>query len=359
MEPFKLFPFQARALESLAATQIHLAVTSPTGSGKGLILERLAADPRERILLITPLIALGRQQRMRLERSGVACKTNSEARVGARVWICSPESITNPVRAKELRDWRATLIAVDEAHCLQEWGDQFRPAYRHFLKLLTEVSPRRTLWMSATFPRRMLFDLKEALPGPWEIQGKFQISENLSVLDERIASPDRVEKIRAVVNGLSGPGLVFAGTRKNVGHYLDVLSGTRAFLPYHAGLSDEERRNVEGILSREALGQPGAKSVISTNAFGMGMDFPQFDWVVLAHTPFSVLGLMQCLGRVGRAHKRGTAALYWCEEDFRFAGLLNGTGTFARKANEDLRDLREYLEATPTRRASLLEGLFL
>lgn len=344
-----LHPFQAEALECLRRPSIHLALTAPTGSGKGVILEVLAQDPRERVLVLTPLIALARQQRLRFLAQGVPT---------GRVRILSPESALLQERA--IREWRPTVIAVDEAHCLPEWGGRFRPAYGKILRFIRESGCPRTVWMSATFPRTLLEELHRELPGPWTTLGKFRLPPNLRVQFVRLSAAERIERVRKDIVAREGPGLLFTGTRKEVGRYLGILSGTRAALPYHAGLADEERRLVEAALNRESAEEKNARtSVVATNAFGMGMDFPQFRWTVLSHAPFSLLGLMQAFGRVARGERPGEAVLYWAEEDFRFAGLLLGESEGADQSHRALALFREYLEGDADQRARIETETFL
>lgn len=366
--PHHLYAFQAEALELLRSPKIHLALTAPTGSGKGVILETLALNPEERILLLTPLIALGRQQLHRFEKKGIPCHAtiggeNSQKwgeKVEARVWISSPEAALNPKAFRRILEWRPTLVAIDEAHCLQEWGESFRPAYRKIPEFLQSLGTPRTLWMSATFPRTTVEDLKRCLLGPWAVRGQFAMPKNLRTTEKRICYSARIETVRLSVLSKETPGLIFAGTRKNVENYTSLFRHEgRPVFAYHAGMADEERRSVEKNLQLPTITDGKTHSVIATNAFGMGMDYSHLEWVILAQAPFSILGLMQSLGRVARGSRKGDAEIYWAEEDFRIAGYLIRDKQSDSKESKDLELLRRYFEAKPCEKSALLAQVFI
>ncbi len=359
-----LFPFQAEAIRRLRKRTGHLALSAPTGSGKGRILEEIAANPEERILLLTPLIALGRQQSRRFRELGIPVRENlGKARHPVknpgclpRVWITSPEATLYASLREKIKEWKPTLLAVDEAHCFEEWGEAFRPAYRSIPELVRTLGVKRTLWMSATLPKSTIEILESSLPGDWALHGSFSLPPGLEVTEFPVRYGERVEHVRRSIHEKVSPGLVFAGTRKNAENYGILLrSDGKSILTYHAGLSDEERRNIENRLE---LDSPTRSSIVATNAFGMGMDYGYLEWVILAHTPFSLLGLMQSLGRVARGKRTGSAEIYWAEDDFRIAGyLLRNAKPDSRQAN-DLRLLRNYLEGTPSDKVALLRDTF-
>lgn len=361
-----LRPFQAEALRSLRSPSIHLILTAPTGAGKGVVLEELARDPGERILLITPLIALARQQTRRFSGAGVRVHSSVGRGPGFdpgpgpenQVWILSPESVILPERTDRILRWKPTLIAIDEAHCLEEWGDFFRPAYSSLVTWIREVGAGRTLWMSATFPKSLAERLERQIPGPWERQGSFALPDTLTVRIERRPYAKRVEDVRKTVLEKSSPGILFVGTRRASENYARLLKDQHtALIPYHAGMSDEERRAIEGLLesTREGISSP---SVVATNAFGMGMDFPQLEWALLAQAPLSLLALMQAVGRVGRSGRPGLAEIYWAEEDFRIAGFLVSSSANREAAELRLATLRHYLEGGSKARKRILRDTF-
>jgi ATP-dependent DNA helicase RecQ len=365
-----LRPFQKEALQALASPRIHLRLTSPTGSGKGVVVEELARDPDERIVLLTPLVALARQQARRLRARGVPLHVSLALGNAPdpgptrdqRVWILSPEGALGPRKTERIRAWRPTLVAIDEAHCIEEWGGSFRPAYGRIAEWVRELGCKRTLWMSATFPAGLAAALERSVPGEWSTVGRFALPSNLSLSIERVAYGERIERVRAEVVAARNPGVLFAATRKTAEDYSRMLSLSGArFLPYHAGLSDEERRAIEQALERgrlEGATGPRSPSVCATSAFGMGMDFPQFEWALVTHAPVSILSLMQAVGRVGRSNA-GKATVLWAEEDFRIAGYLVSRTSARKPGEERLAGLRRYLESREEDRGAILSGLFL
>lgn len=365
--PDLLHPFQQEAIDLLKSRVIHLALTAPTGSGKGVILEILALDPRERILLLTPLIALGRQQLQRFVKRGTPCHTTIGGKPCSelnskrtRVWISSPEAAFSPHIFRRIQEWKPTLVAVDEAHCLQEWGESFRPAYRKIPDFIKTLGTSRTLWMSATLPKATIEELRRILPGNWEVRGKFAMPHSLEIMEKKISYSTRVETVRHSALSKNTSGIVFAGTRKNVENYASLFrqEGAR-FLAYHAGMSDEERKLVESNIDPTRDTTDQHYSLVATNAFGMGMDYSHLEWVIMAQAPFSLLGLMQSLGRVARGARKGHAEIYWAEEDFRMAGYLIRDKKPESRESRDLDLLRRYLMADSTEKSGLLTEVFL
>ncbi|MBC7385667.1 MAG: ATP-dependent DNA helicase RecQ [Cryobacterium sp.] len=360
-----LFTFQKNALAILSRNEIHLALTAPTGAGKGVVIERLAECEEERILLLTPLVALGRQQVNRFIKAGIPIRASlgrktMETCPSPRVWITSPEAAMMECRKRAIKSWRPTLIAVDEAHCISDWGDHFRPAYGNLISFIQSLEAKRTLWMSATFPRATLESLRQSIPGNWICEGTFALPGNLQIHEKRILAPERIEAVRSSVLEKSSAGILFVGTRNNVARYRNLLEPLgKSLMPYHAGMSDEERRNIERKLECIDRDLPVPPSIVATNAFGMGMDYPHLSWVTLASIPYSLLSLMQSFGRVGRAGRFGEAELFWTEEDFRFSGFFATRGGSDGKGVRDLKKLRQYLESNSAEKTRILGEEFL
>ena len=137
---FTLRPFQKQAIEALKSNSpsAHVICVAPTGSGKSLIYEEVAAMANRKTLLVTPLVALARQQFKKMKERGISVTMAAGGSVeGPPVnktgaWIVSPESLQSPRRQAALASWQPNFLVLDECHCLWEWGERFRPALQYY-----------------------------------------------------------------------------------------------------------------------------------------------------------------------------------------------------------------------------------
>jgi ATP-dependent DNA helicase RecQ len=352
----KLRPFQKDALAALERPG-HVICVAPTGAGKSLIYQRAALKPGRRTLLITPLIALGRQQHARLGTTGglrarLGTGVPSEGPPAERepgIWIVSPERLQSPSGRAHLKQWQPDFLVVDECHCLWEWGERFRPAFQKIPELLSEHRIASSLWLTATLPPAARSELRARLAskGPLTELGAFDLPP---MLELRIARVPWVERTEALVGWLlqqREPGILFAPTRESAERLTRLIQATgRVPLAYHAGLSSEERRTLEARIAREL-----PDVVVATSAFGMGMDYPRLQWAALWQAPPSLLALAQAIGRAGRDPGRASRALVlWDEDDFRLhEWSLRGSARQARQ----LIEVRDYLRQVRCRKIAL------
>jgi len=282
---------------------------------------------------VSPLVSLMQDQVGALRARGIAAafinSTQSLERRHAvldavrrglvRLLYCAPERL--PGLARRLTAWSVTpaLLAVDEAHCITEWGHEFRPAYRLLGKYryLMGDPPTIALTGSATIPARAEIERVLRLREPVEIVGSFD-RPNLcfvvrSVRDDRARFAEVANRVRAGV----GATVVYTPTRR----LAEVV--TRALLlrsiraaPYHAGLTARVRRDTLKAFLDDRLG-----AVVATTAFGMGIDKPDVRTVLHWGPAHTLDGYYQEAGRAGRDGKPAECLVLWRDRDLRWPGI--------------------------------------
>jgi ATP-dependent DNA helicase RecQ len=352
----QLRPFQKEALDALEnplKIQNHILCIAPTGSGKSLIYEKAASQPKTRTLLITPLVALARQQFHRLKNTGIPVTLGAgdlsqgppQGETGA--WIVSPETLSFPSRKATLARWKPNFLVVDECHCLWEWGETFRPAFNLIPELIKSHSICKSLWLTATLPYEARLHLRKLLPEPPTELGSFGIPKKLELGIHRVSWKNRTSALLEWVQKQKTAGIVFVPTRESTLRISRLLlaSGKKA-IPYHGGMSAEERKNIENQVSQKI-----PDVIIATSAFGMGMDYPHLNYVILWQAPTSILSLVQTIGRVGRNNQtHGQAIVFWDHEDFK---MLEWTIQNSEKRKAELSDLFKFLQSMGCRKAWL------
>jgi ATP-dependent DNA helicase RecQ len=355
---FELRPFQKTALDALEYVynrSSHVLCVAPTGSGKSFVYEKAAKTPDRRTLLVTPLIALARQQFSQLKRSGIPVSLGTggsaegppESKHG--IWIVSPEMLLFPSRKAALQKWRPNFLVVDECHCLWEWGEQFRPAFSHIPELLTEYQIPYSLWLTATLPFDARVFFRKFLPPPVTEVGGFNLPVSLHFWIQRVPWEDRAQALLHWIQSRTDAGLIFVATREDTYRVARLIGAFgKKVLTYHGGMSLEERQNAETLVLQQV-----PDVVVATSAFGMGMDYPHLSYVILWQAPTSILSLVQTMGRVGRSgQKEGHALVFWDLDDFK---TLEWTVGNSEKRRKELMDLLVFFTSQGCRKAKLKE----
>lgn len=349
-----LRPFQEQALRILEDPNFaerHLLCVAATGSGKSLIYEQAALKSGRRTLLISPLIALARQQESQLKALGLPVALSMGGRQDkphpTGIWILSPEKLRFASTLSQFNQWRPDLLVVDEAHCLWEWGEKFRPAFAEIAPLLKHLQIPRSLWLTATLPYEARLQLRENLGKELFEQGSFQLPPKLSLQVSYAPWDERASRLLAWVTQARSSGIIFVSTREATLRVAQLLAITRKkIVIYHAGLSREERINTE-----QQIAQCIPEIIVATSAFGMGMNYNYLRYVILWQLPPSLLSLVQIIGRVGRdPQQKAHAIVYWNEEDFR---LLHWTIQNSERRKKEVTSLLEFCKSTECRRTSL------
>lgn len=283
----------------------------PTGSGKSLCFQLPALALPGLTLVVSPLIALMKDQVDHLEEMGIpASVINStvprhiqndrieDAIKGKlKILYVAPERFQNDEFRTALKRVRVSLFAVDEAHCVSMWGHDFRPDYLRLRKIIVEIGKPPVIALTATATPAVREDIVKQLgiEGAVEIISGFDRSNLYLEVRETSTVAEKVRAIASLCKGAK-TGIVYAGTRRNVEDIHRSLrrNGIDA-VAYHAGLSSVERKAVQDrFMSREA------GIIVATNAFGMGIDRSDVRFVVHADIPDSVEAYYQEIGRAGR-----------------------------------------------------------
>ncbi|HUY34682.1 MAG TPA: RecQ family ATP-dependent DNA helicase [Pirellulales bacterium] len=305
-------PGQREVIEAVFAGEDCLCVM-PTGGGKSLCYQLPAVARPGVTLVVSPLIALMKDQVDQLWARGMkATFVNStlepaeqHARLAAMaagqfdlVYVV-PERFRSPRFLEAVRAANLTLLAVDEAHCISQWGHDFRPDYAKLGRFRAMLGNPTTIALTATATAAVRLDIIEqlALSKPRTFITGF-IRPNLSY--EVISPPGKDRKNEALERFLSetpGSGIVYASSRKRCEEVAAHIAGAtgRTTAVYHAGMLSDDRREAQDRFMRGA-----AQIVVATTAFGMGIDKPDVRFVIHYNLPGTLEGYYQEAGRAGR-----------------------------------------------------------
>jgi len=297
-----------------------------TGTGKTAIYQLAGLALGGVAVVVSPLVALQRDQLRALRPAGVeVAELNATDRAGRHAAhelltsnrpgfvLLSPEQLTHPDVLELLAASRPTLVAVDEAHLVSEWGEDFRPDY---LRLATAIRamgrpPVLALTATAAPPVRKEIVHRLELNEPAVVVGGFD-RPNLNLAVFAFADDDtKNRRLLSHVRSSRGPGIVYVGTHRHaeeLAHELDT-AGVAA-QAYHAGLPAKQRREVQ-----DTFLAGGCRVVVATIAFGMGIDKPDIRWVSHAEAPASVDAYYQEIGRAGRDGEPADIELFFRHAD--------------------------------------------
>lgn len=304
-----LRPGQDQVIDHVMAGDDVLAVM-PTGAGKSMCYQLPALLREGLAVVVSPLIALMRDQVAALRGVGVeAGSLNSSTQPGEadrvfdaledgrlRLLYLSPERLANPSASKFLEGVKIDLLAIDEAHCVSQWGHDFRPEYAALGEVRRRLGMPQALALTATADVATRQDIAERLfETPPEIIVKGFDRPNIRLAMRPKAGPTK--QIQDFVAGFPGDcGIVYANSRKQTQELAASLSakGVKA-LAYHAGMATEDREETQDRFLRE-----DGVVVCATVAFGMGVDKPDVRFVAHAGLPKSIEAYYQEIGRAGR-----------------------------------------------------------
>jgi ATP-dependent DNA helicase RecQ len=354
---------QQEVVDRVLAGKNTLAVM-PTGAGKSLCYQLPAVVREGTALVISPLIALMHDQIRSAESIGLRAasltsadsdreRTIERLRAGELdLLYVAPERATGEGFRRLISCTDLALIAIDEAHCVSEWGHDFRPDYRQLRGLLDENADVPRLALTATADARTRGDILTQLGIPDD--GLIVAGFDRPNIRYHVRPRDALgAQLKTLLATQPGSGIVYAPSRAKTERIAEqIAAGGRAALAYHAGLDPSVRaRNQSAFVASEDM------VIAATVAFGMGIDKPDVRFVAHAGVPKSIEAYYQETGRAGRDGDPAEAWLFWSAEDFALARRRIETEVEPDRRTgerERLNALAAFVEAAGCRRAILL-----
>ncbi|MBM6865738.1 RecQ family ATP-dependent DNA helicase [Bacteroides caecigallinarum] len=296
----------------------------PTGGGKSITFQVPAMAKEGLCIVITPLIALMKDQVRNLRDRGIKAiaiysgMTREEIIIALENCIfgnykflyISPERLDTEIFRIKLRSMNVSMITVDESHCISQWGYDFRPAYLKISEIRTLLPDVPVLALTATATPEVVKDIQQRLA--FKEENVFRMSferKNLAYIVRK--TENKTEELLHILKHVSGSAIVYAHNRKRTKEYSQILNenGITATF-YHAGLSNETKD-----LRQKSWVSGETRVMVATNAFGMGIDKPDVRLVVHIDIPDSPEAYFQEAGRGGRDGKKAYAVLLYAKSD--------------------------------------------
>jgi len=316
-------PLQLDIIESIAENRDTLGLL-PTGGGKSITFQVPALAKEGICIVITPLIALMLDQVNNLKQRKIPAEAiysgmsqreielvfNKASANQIKFLYLSPERLKTELFKQQIRGINVNLIAVDEAHCISQWGYDFRPAYLEIAEIRNLLPDTPILALTASATPKVVKDIQKQLEFKTKnVFSKSFYRENLVYISRDIE--DKFHYLLQIINKIPGSGIVYVRNRKQSYEIATFLYNKGIYADYyHAGLSQEERKRKQELWQNDKL-----RVIVSTNAFGMGIDKANVRFVIHMDLPDSIESYYQEAGRGGRDGATSYAGVIYNKED--------------------------------------------
>lgn len=314
---------QMEIIESIAEGKDTLGLM-PTGGGKSITYQVFSLSTEGVCIVVTPLIALMRDQveglkRLKIKASAIySGMSKDEVKMaynnvvwgGHKFLYVSPERLTTDSFLERLPQMNVNLVAIDESHCISQWGYDFRPSYLKISELRTHLPKTPFLALTATATERVVGDIQERLKfkAPNVVRMSF-VRDNLNYRVRYVE--DKMGFMIRTIAKAKGSGIIYVRSRKKAREIAQELSKNRISADfYHAGLSTAIRN-----IKQSDWIEDRTRVIVATNAFGMGIDKSDCRFVIHIDCPDSLEAYYQEAGRAGRDGKRAVAVLLYNNSD--------------------------------------------
>ena len=316
---------QEEIIQSICSGKDTLGLM-PTGGGKSITFQVPALSLDGVCIVITPLIALMKDQVDHLKAKGISAaaiysgmtrdeilKTLENAVFGAiKLLYVSPERIGSPLFQKKVSHMRVSFITVDEAHCISQWGYDFRPAYLQIINLRKIKPEAPILALTATATLKVIDDIQQCLAFHEKNVFRMSFERNNLAYVVRIAADKEAELVH-ILQAVPGCAIVYVRSRKKTKEIAQLLQENNiTATSYHAGLE-----HVTKTIRQDEWMSNKVRVMVATNAFGMGIDKPDVRLVIHIDGPDSIEAYFQEAGRAGRDGKKAYAVLLYNSVDAR------------------------------------------
>ena len=344
-------------------------VLMPTGGGKSLCYQLPALISEGTLVVISPLIALMKNQvdiiKGISEKDGIAHVLNSSLNKAERTKVVedlqngttkllfvAPESLNKEEYIEILKGIKISYFAIDEAHCISEWGHDFRPEYRNLRKIIDAIGKKPIIALTATATPKVQNDIQKNLNIPDAITYKASFNRPNLFYEVRPKKDAEKQIIKFIRENEGKSGVIYCMSRKKVEEIAQLLqvNGIKA-MPYHAGLDAKVRTKCQDDFLMQNI-----DVIIATVAFGMGIDKPDIRFVIHYEMPKSLENYYQETGRAGRDGMEGICISYYdCRDIERLEKLLNSKPLAEKEIGMQLlNEVVGYAETSMNRRKYLL-----